>query len=91
MAENSVLTWWLLLKTFAVGSAVALLGLVSSATVIDTAWRWHRERRGQGRSRSGIYAGHVWHTRFKPTFHHFSYPIFYCLLDLDELEVAFPW
>lgn len=91
MAENSVLTWWLLLKTL-VGSVVVLLGLVSSATVLDAAWRWRRERRGgQGRSRSGIYAGRVWHARFKPTVHRFSYPIFYCLLDLDELEVAFPW
>ncbi|CAN0389922.1 unnamed protein product, partial [Ectocarpus sp. 8 AP-2014] len=40
---------------------------------------------------SAVYAGRVWHARFKPTAHRFSYPIFYCLVDLDELDIAFPW
>ncbi len=36
-------------------------------------------------TRSGIYAGHVMHHRFRPKTHRFSYPVFSLLLDLDEV------
>ncbi|CAM9775373.1 unnamed protein product, partial [Ectocarpus fasciculatus] len=50
-----------------------------------------RRGKGEGEGRSAVYVGRVWHARFKPTAHRFSYPIFYCLVDLDELDIAFPW
>jgi len=36
---------------------------------------------------SSIYVGHVWHRRFQPCDHQFKYPIFQCLVDLDELDL----
>ncbi len=35
---------------------------------------------------SGIYVGNIRHRRFSPVRHHFDYPIFMPLIDLDELE-----
>ncbi|CAN0257125.1 unnamed protein product, partial [Hapterophycus canaliculatus] len=68
-----------------------LLGFLTVALASDTLARRRKRGRGEGEGRSGIYAGQVWHARFKPTSHRFSYPIFYCLIDLDELDVVFPW
>lgn len=39
------------------------------------------------RLRSALYAGRVMHHRFQPRTHHFDYPIYMHLLDLDELPV----
>eukprot|EP00903_Cladosiphon_okamuranus_P008379 g8057.t1 len=92
MAEVFTLTWFMfkLLQMFA--AFLLLLSLaVATALTLDAAARGRRRRRGEGDGRSGIYAGRVWHARFKPTAHRFTYPIFYCLVDLDELDVAFPW
>jgi uncharacterized protein len=36
--------------------------------------------------RSALYAGRVWHTRFRPVRHSFHYPLFIFCLDLDEVE-----
>ncbi|MEI2298929.1 DUF1365 domain-containing protein [Ensifer sp. MJa1] len=36
-------------------------------------------------SRSALYSGQVWHVRFRPRRHRFSYRVFSLLLDLDEL------
>lgn len=90
MAEKYSLTWWPLF-VFAGGAFSLFLSLVMLALAADAVSARRRRRAGQGTGRSGIYSGHVWHARFKPTAHRFSYPIFYCLLDLDELDVAFPW
>jgi len=35
---------------------------------------------------SALYTGNVWHTRFHPKIHSFTYPIFMFALDLEELE-----
>lgn len=94
MAENSSLTWYTF-KLFAGGAGFFLLLVLCQVAValsLDSVARFRRRRRREkGEGRSGIYAGRVWHARVKPTAHRFSYPIFYCLLDLDELDVAFPW
>lgn len=93
MAENSSLTWYIFkLLSGAAGFLLVLVSCqVAVALSLDAAARFRRQRRGKREGRSGIYAGRVWHARVKPTAHRFSYPIFYCLLDLDELDVAFPW
>lgn len=87
------LTWSIFKVAVATAGPVflLLLGSIAVALASDALARWRRRCRGQGEGRSGIYAGRVWHARFKPTPHRFSYPIFYCLVDLDELDVAFPW
>lgn len=36
--------------------------------------------------RSALMTGRVWHKRFEPRVHEFNYRVFYCLLDLDELD-----
>lgn len=38
---------------------------------------------------SAIYCGRVSHTRFLPVKHGFSYPLFFCLLDLQEVPKLF--
>jgi len=38
---------------------------------------------------TAIYTGRVSHTRFQPVKHCFSYPLFFCLLDLSEVEKLF--
>lgn len=35
---------------------------------------------------SSLILGQVVHSRFRPTYHHFRYPIFYLRIDLNELE-----
>ena len=35
---------------------------------------------------TALYTGRVSHTRYKPVLHSFSYPLFFCLLDLSEIE-----
>ncbi|CAM9788254.1 unnamed protein product, partial [Phaeothamnion confervicola] len=45
---------------------------------------------GSGEVKSAIYSGRVSHTRFSPTRHSFTYNIFYCFIDLDELRRLFP-
>ena len=89
MVEVFTLTWYI----FKLCAAFLLLLTVAVATTLalDAAARWRKRTRGEEEGRSGIYAGRVWHARFKPTAHRFTYPIFYCLVDLDELDVAFPW
>jgi uncharacterized protein len=37
-------------------------------------------------TRSALYAGRVWHTRFHPVRHAFSYPLFIFCIDLQEVE-----
>jgi DUF1365 family protein len=37
---------------------------------------------------SKLYVGQVWHTRFQPKRHAFSYPIFMFVLDLEELPLG---
>lgn len=94
MAEKLSLTWCVVAVAVASAGALLLLlllALVAVALALDATARRRRRNRGEGEGRSGIYAGRVWHARFKPTAHRFSYPIFYCLVDLDELDVAFPW
>lgn len=72
--------------------AIVFCGAVFTAVVCDTALRRKRRRQEEGKNgQSAIYVGKVWHARFKPAAHQFSYPVFYCLLDLDEVETAFPW
>lgn len=89
MVEVFTLTWYIFKLCAAF---LLLLSLaVATALTLDAVARWRRRSRGGGEGRSGIYAGRVWHARFKPTAHRFTYPIFYCLVDLDELDVAFPW
>lgn len=90
MVDKFPLTWWMLFQAIA-SSVVMLCAAAALAVTADTLIKRGRKSRNGGRGRSGIYAGRVWHMRFKPTKHGFSYPIFYCLLDLDELDVAFPW
>ena len=38
---------------------------------------------------TALYCGRVSHTRYHPVVHSFSYPLFFCLLDLSEVEVLF--
>ena len=38
---------------------------------------------------TALYCGRVSHTRFQPLVHSFSYPLFFCLLDLSEVDVLF--
>jgi DUF1365 family protein len=38
---------------------------------------------------TALYEGRVSHTRFVPTVHAFSYPLFFCVLDLDEAKALF--
>lgn len=85
------------------GAVSVLCALVSLALACDTIIRRRTQRGVQVKEekeeeksdscggRSGIYAGRVWHVRLKPTVHRFSYPVFYCLIDLDEVETAMPW
>ena len=38
---------------------------------------------------TALYCGRVSHTRFRPVMHSFSYPLFFCLLDLSEIPKLF--
>lgn len=38
---------------------------------------------------TSLYSGRVSHTRFQPVVHAFSYPLFFCCLDLKEVEDLF--
>jgi len=38
---------------------------------------------------TALYCGRVSHTRYKPLVHAFAYPLFYCLLDLSEVDTLF--
>ena len=90
MGERTTRIWWSLLKKCAVSTVGILVASIGLAVVTDSVQR--RRKRGQGEEgKSAIYSGRVWHARFKPTAHHFSYPIFFCLLDLEQLDSAFPW
>lgn len=44
-------------------------------------------------TKSCLYQGEVWHQRVRPKKHSFRYPIFYLMLDLDDLDAAQnkPW
>lgn len=42
---------------------------------------------GEDRTRSSLMVGRVWHKRHQPRPHAFAYSVFYCLFDLDELDV----
>lgn len=87
--SKTTLTW---LTYTTVISIMLSVVLVMLAVVSDALCRRRRRRTGGGPGRSGIYYGRVWHDRFKPAVHRFTYPVFYCLLDLDEVEsVAMPW
>jgi DUF1365 family protein len=39
--------------------------------------------------RTALYKGRVSHTRYRPAAHSFSYPLFFCVLDLDEASELF--
>jgi len=39
--------------------------------------------------RTSLYSGRVSHVRYSPAVHHFSYPLFFCFLDLDEVPLLF--
>ena len=39
--------------------------------------------------RTALYKGRVSHTRYRPAAHSFSYPLFFCVLDLDEVSELF--
>ena len=43
-------------------------------------------RRQEQQERSALYAGRVWHTRYRPVRHAFEYPLFLFCLDLEECE-----
>jgi hypothetical protein len=38
---------------------------------------------------TALYCGRVAHTRFEPVIHSFSYPLFFCLVDLSEVDTLF--
>ena len=38
---------------------------------------------------TALYCGRVSHTRYQPVVHAFSYPLFFCLLDLSEVNMLF--
>jgi len=40
-------------------------------------------------TQTALYCGRVAHTRFKPVLHSFSYPLFFCFLDLSEVGKIF--
>ncbi|CAN0064059.1 unnamed protein product, partial [Choristocarpus tenellus] len=69
----------------------ATLVQVLAVVVVDTLVRRAKRQKGDEEGWSGMYSGRVWHARYKPEVHHFSYPIFLCLLDLDKLSGALPW
>ena len=53
-----------------------------------------RTRAGKSKSKSldlttAIFCGRVSHTRYQPVKHSFSYPLFFCLLDLAEVKDLF--
>lgn len=90
MGERTTRIWWPLLKKCAVSTVGILVASIGLAVITDSVQRRRKRGRG-GEEKSAIYSGRVWHARFKPTAHRFSYPIFFCLLDLDQLDGAFPW
>lgn len=78
--------------TYALAAASVSAAFITLAVLQDILFAPRRPQGGVNR-RSGIYYGRVWHVRFKPTVHRFTYPVFYCLVDLDELAsgVGIPW
>eukprot|EP00611_Tribonema_gayanum_P016319 TRINITY_DN28444_c0_g1_i1.p1 TRINITY_DN28444_c0_g1~~TRINITY_DN28444_c0_g1_i1.p1 ORF type:complete len:142 (+),score=9.69 TRINITY_DN28444_c0_g1_i1:3-428(+) len=71
-------------------STLSLCVLLAFVIVIDTLARWRHPAK-YAKQWSALYSGRVWHNRFHPTEHSFTYPIFYAFLDLDELPLVFPW
>lgn len=98
--EGSRGMWQRLFPLLALGLAACcllLLAMTCAALIADGIARTRPSRnpikgdKAQPVTRSGIYTGRIWHARFQPTRHDFAYPIFYCLIDLDEIDTAMPW
>lgn len=94
----SLIAWgWFLLKALFGGAAVLLLFVVIYAFIVDYIDSINHPHSNTeppvSVHGSAIYAGRVWHTRLKPTIHRFTYPIFFTLIDLDEIskEIAWYW
>ena len=59
---------------------LTLAGICSMRNAFTTTWSEYL---------TCLYIGRVSHTRFKPVVHSFSYPLFFCCVDLKEVETLF--
>lgn len=76
-----------LLVFFPLLSYIAL----ATFTIVLTLITWFRQQlKSDGNSTiTALYCGRVSHTRFQPIIHSFSYPLFFCLVDLSEVKDLF--
>ncbi|CAM9397940.1 unnamed protein product [Chrysoparadoxa australica] len=80
-------------KSLAYAAVAGWLGclLVLLAVIIVDTIRRRLNPMAYAKQRTALYIGRVWHSRYHPKPHKFTYPIFYCAVDLDELDSAIPW
>eukprot|EP00566_Odontella_aurita_P011285 CAMPEP_0113571550 /NCGR_PEP_ID=MMETSP0015_2-20120614/25614_1 /TAXON_ID=2838 /ORGANISM="Odontella" /LENGTH=395 /DNA_ID=CAMNT_0000474509 /DNA_START=13 /DNA_END=1200 /DNA_ORIENTATION=+ /assembly_acc=CAM_ASM_000160 len=75
-----------LVSIAAVALAPLLVFLLAFATVLR---KWSRSGHKWSDLNTALFSGRVAHTRFQPRTHSFSYPLFFCCLDLDEVNKIF--
>lgn len=86
-----------IVKTFAVvlQLSAALVLLVPLILVLLSILAWSNQKLrilmtgNKSELNTALYCGRVSHTRFHPILHTFSYPLFFCLLDLSEIPRIF--
>lgn len=76
-----------------VGIAVGTLygGIFVVLPLLLATWQWMKRRNTKQFIHSKFCVGQVWHTRFHPKRHAFTYPIFMFALDLEDSFGNFLW
>ena len=94
MTTATQIAWYGLLAAVIAVPAIFLV-IIPTLTLILAAITTLRSRHRFSSSaspaafRTALYKGRVSHTRYRPAAHSFSYPLFFCVLDLGEVSELF--
>jgi len=61
----------------------------TAANISDSNNNYNNRKSFWSNIQTSLYSGRVSHIRFVPAVHHFSYPLFFCFLDLEEVPLLF--
>mmetsp|Transcript_27812 Transcript_27812/g.36469 ORF Transcript_27812/g.36469 Transcript_27812/m.36469 type:complete len:362 (-) Transcript_27812:294-1379(-) len=75
-----------ILKICAVAAGVGLTVAIGRKCISKMKSNEKHGAKGDEARNSAIFEGRIYHSRFHPTRHCFNYPIFFCFLDLSEIE-----
>ena len=94
MATPTQLAWYGLLAAAIAVPAIFLVVIPTLTLVLATITTLRSRHRFSSSAstaafRTALFKGRVSHTRYRPAAHSFSYPLFFCVLDLDEVSELF--